>query len=100
MNINSNQKLFFPIDPIIQTQNRYQNLNKNINLRKSITLFFYKKANKWKTKYKINIDFNNHDIYKILKYIFKKYNTNWYDYEYIYLLIKKYILKNLFLIKE
>ena len=78
----------------------YQNINKDMNLRYSVTLFFVEKVKKWINKYpkfekfkskKISYDL----IYKILRKIVKKTGYNWYDLRTNSDELKKYFIKYL-----
>ena len=100
MNNSFIKKQFFPISQFMETSYKYENIDKNIELRKSITDFFFKKANKWADLYKFKKTFSNIDIYKILKHFFRKNNLNWFDYEKKYYNLKKYIIKKLFFIQQ
>lgn len=85
----------------------YQNMNKDINLRKTVIKFFIKKLLKWIKydmdfkKYNNNLDLiNSKDghkiIYKLIRKYINKYNANWYDLRTEnYYLFKYYLNKNL-----
>jgi len=95
-------KKIFPAPPIITTFYEYQDVNKDPNLRKLVTTFFYKKVIKWLTKYpefknsKKNLNLIKSPegykyIYKLLRKFVKRGNTNWYDLRDQYPLLKKYL---------
>jgi hypothetical protein len=78
----------------------YININKNMNLRNDITIFFYNKIKKWIIKYPKfnkfkNITINNEIIYNILRKIVKQTGLNWYDLRTNYSKLKKYFIKYL-----
>lgn len=50
----------------------YQNINDDVQLRKTITSYFYKKLVK-----RINV--SRRDIYDSLVYLYNRYYINWYD---------------------
>jgi hypothetical protein len=89
-------KKYYPVPPMIrESVYEYQNINKDMNLRYSVTLFFIEKVKKWINKYpefksiKINYDL----IYKILRKIVKKTGYNWYDLRTNSTELKKYFIK-------
>jgi hypothetical protein len=89
---------YYPVPPIHEMVYEYQNLNKDMNLRNTVTFFFLEKISKWILKYpefKIlsskNINYNI--IYKILRKIVKKTNLNWYELRSNSSKIKKFFLK-------
>ena len=89
---------YYPVPPIHEMVYEYQNLNKDMNLRNTVTIFFLEKISKWILKYpefKIlsskNINYNI--IYKILRKIVKKTNLNWYELRSNSSKIKKFFLK-------
>jgi hypothetical protein len=94
------KKQIFPINSFIETSYQYQNINIDKNLRKLVTDFFYKKIIKWKNLYKCQIKIQYNDVYNILKKFIKNANINWYDLKDNYYIVKKYLLKKLFSIKN
>ena len=95
-------KTIFPAPPLITTFHEYQDVNKDPNLRKNVTEFFYKKSIKWVSKYsefkpakkhlKLLKSLDGYKlIYKLLRKFVKKGNTNWYDLRDQYPLVKDYI---------
>jgi len=99
-------KKYYPVPPIIQSVYEYQDINKDVYLRKDVTKFFHQKIIKWikedsifyKFKPKINF-LNSVDgqiyIYNLLRNFVKKSGINWYDLRDNYQLIKEYLNKKL-----
>jgi len=90
--------------PLLYSDIKYLNVNKNMELRKSITDFYHNKVIKWirnkNLKTYNNIEFiessKGHKlIYKILRSYVKKHKLNWFDLKEDYYLIKKYLLRKL-----
>lgn len=92
-------KKYYPIPPIIhETIYEYQDINKDMNLRHNVTLFFKEKINKWIKKYpefeKLKSKNITYDmIYNILRKIVKKKKLNWYDLRSNSSELRKYFLK-------
>lgn len=100
-NTNMKIKRYWPVPPVIQSTISYQDVNKDINLRKDVTLFFHDKVLHWikdKSKFKDklldSIDGKMH-IYNLLRRYVKKTGLNWYDLRTNYKNMKKYFLHNL-----
>lgn len=97
---------FWPVPPMEASLYEYQNINKDINLRKNVTQFYHKKLLEW-----INTDndfkhlknqYTNLDsldgqmiIYKLLRHFVKKSGINWFDLRDNHQLIKKYLSKKI-----
>ena len=68
-----------PYNNGFRTYYEYPNLNKNKELRKKVTQFFYKKLknklNNNNLKNKLNLKF----VYKYVRKYIKKKNINWWD---------------------
>ena len=47
---------YWPVPPLIDSVYEYQNVNKDVNLRKDVTDFFHRKVLKWIEEYP---EFNN-----------------------------------------
>ena len=100
-------QLFKPNKFLYSYNVEYKNLNKDENLRKTVTKFFFNKIIKWIKhdsdfkKYNDEIDFiNSKDgykiIYKLIRKYINKYKANWYDLRTEkYYLLKYYLSKNL-----
>ena len=99
-------KSYIPTTKIVENTYQYQDINKDTNLRRNVTLFFHKKILKWINKdtdfekLKPKLEFyeskrGKKHIYKLLRNFVKITETNWYNLEDIYLTVKKYLLKNL-----
>ena len=99
------KKHFVP-PPIIGTYYEYIDVNKDKELRKSITNFFYKKINKWissypdfthlksySAKFKTKQGYNL--VYNIIRKFTKENNINWFDLKDYYNIFKEYIKYNL-----
>jgi hypothetical protein len=101
-------KRYWPAPPLIDHIVEYQDINKDINLRKNVTKFFHDKVIKWISEgvYK---EFNVHKskllflkstdgqmyIYNLLRHFIKKSGINWYDLRDNYSIIKEYLSKKL-----
>ena len=81
---------------------KYINVNKNKDLRNSVTKFFHKKLIKWINKYseykhlkkylkKIESDEGFNIVFKIIKKFLKKNNLKWWDAKKHYFIIKDYL---------
>ena len=92
-------KKYYPVPPIKHEMiYEYQNINKDMNLRYSVTLFFVEKVKKWINKYPKFEQFKSTTIsydliYKILRKIVKKTGYNWYDLRTNSNELKKYFIK-------
>ena len=99
-------KKYFPPPPIIGTYYEYIDVNKDKNLRKSVTDFFFKKVNKWISTYsdfkhlkqyskKMNSDKGYMLVYNMIRKFTKDYNINWFDLKDYYVTFKDYLKFNL-----
>jgi hypothetical protein len=93
---------YFLPPPIINSQLVYQNINKDPNLRKSVTNFYLKKVIKWLSSYDefkhakkslkyIKSENGYNIIYNLLRHYVNKNNTNWYDLKESYINVKDYL---------
>jgi hypothetical protein len=98
---------WFPINqPLIESTYQYQNINKDMNLRKDVTKFFQRKILKWidnysefshlksQKKHLESIEGQMH-IYNLLRKFIKRSKINWYDLRDNYTLVKEYLAKKL-----
>jgi hypothetical protein len=95
-------KKYYPAPPIIESVYEYQDVNKDVNLRKQVTLYYYNKLLKWietddmfKHISKKNLESvdGQYLIYKLLRKFIKKSKVNWYDLRDNHSLIKEYLYK-------
>ena len=97
---------YFIPPPFITETYSYQNVNKDPNLRESITIFYYNKVIKWIEKssefkkYKSKVPFMKTKkgyihVYKLLRSFVKRYDSNWYDLKKQYDNVKEYIHRKL-----
>jgi len=97
---------YYPVPPLIDHVVEYQNINKDINLRKDVTKFFHDKVIKWINEYdefkihKSKLSFLKTSdgqmyIYNLLRHFVKKSGINWYDLRDNYSIIKEYLSKKL-----
>jgi hypothetical protein len=97
---------YWPVPPLIDSVYEYQNINKDVNLRKDVTDFFYRKVLKWIEEYpefthlksqKMYLQSNEGimHIYNLLRHFIKKSGINWYDLRDNYTVIKEYLSKKL-----
>ena len=97
---------YYPPPPIIGTYFEYIDVNKDENLRRSVTNFFHKKVIKWTSKYpefshlkkyslKIKTDKGYGLIYNMIRKFTKEYNINWFDLKDYYVTFKDYLKFNL-----
>jgi hypothetical protein len=101
---------YYPPPAIIEGEYQYEDINKNPELRKNMTRFFYNKVLKWIEKdnqynklKSIKSLIEKHGkvyIYNILRRFVKKSGLNWYDLKDEYKYIKKYLCKKLLNIKK
>ena len=81
---------------------KYINVNKNKDLRKSVTTFFHKKLIKWINEYsdfkhlkkhlkKIETNEGYEIVYKLIKTFLKKNYLKWWDTKEHYFIIKDYL---------
>ena len=92
--------------PLMESTYQYQNVNKDMHLRKNVTQFFQRKILKWidnysefshlksQKKHLESIEGQMH-IYNLLRKFIKRSGINWYDLRDNYTLIKKYFTKKL-----
>jgi hypothetical protein len=97
---------FWVPPPFIDHIYEYQNVNKDINLRKDVTEFFVDKILEWidsdpdfsklktKKKYYESVD-GNMKIYQLLRHFVKKADINWYDLRSNCKILKHYFCKKL-----
>ncbi len=103
-------KRYWPVPPLIESVTEYQNVNKDINLRKDVTKFFHEKVIKWVSdtegeyaefkQFKPKLTFlkstdGQMHIYNLLRHFVKKSGINWYDLRDNYSLIKEFLSKRL-----
>lgn len=97
---------YFPPPPFVPTIHHYPNVNVDMNLQNSVTDKFQKELIYWMEhdpqfratkKYLKNIKGpNGHEIVrKILHLFVRRGNTNWYDLELQYNLVKQFVLYKL-----
>jgi hypothetical protein len=98
---------YWPVPPLIDHVYEYQDVNKDVNLRKSVTDYFQEKILKWIdnesefSQYKSKKSFLQSDdgymhIYHLLRHFIKKSKINWYDLRDNHKIIKHYFSKKLF----
>ena len=97
---------YWPVPPLIQSVYEYQDVNKDVYLRKDVTQFFHQKIIKWinedseYSKHKSKLGFLNSvdgqmHIYNLLRKFVKKSGINWYDLRDNYQIIKEYLNKKI-----
>ena len=98
----SSVSTYFVPPPIINELEKKVNLNKDKELRKKVTDFFYRKTKKWiendsdfkeakKNLKEIKSDEGYDIIYQLIRKYVKKHNVNWFDLrKYHYSSVKKY----------
>jgi hypothetical protein len=95
-------KKYYPVPPMYESVYEYQDINRDVNMRKQITLFYHEKLLEWidnnqsfhfLRKNKKQIENNQFLIYKLLRKFVKKSGVNWYDLRDNYSLIKEYLYK-------
>ncbi len=97
---------YWPVPPLIQSVYEYQDVNKDVYLRKDVTQFFQQKIIKWIgedsefSKHKSKVSFLNSvdgqmHVYNLLRKFVKKSGINWYDLRDNYPIIKEYLNKKL-----
>ncbi len=103
---NKNVKRYWPPPPIIESSIEYQDVNKNTNLRNTVTDYFVKKILKWIKNDDVFLKFKNMEvvlntpegqqiIYKLLRKFVKKTGMNWYDLRTNKDLLRKYFILKL-----
>jgi len=101
-NKNIRIKKYFPPPPYVGTLIEYIDVNKDKNLRKSVTDFFHKKSIKWTSKYpeyshvkkylkKLKSSEGYDVIYQLIRQFVKQYNINWYDLRDYYVTFKNFL---------
>lgn len=99
-------KRYWPAPPLIDSVYEYQNVNKDVNLRKDVTNFFQQKVLKWIEKHPKFIHLKSQKnylqtnkgkmhIYQLLRHYIKKSGINWYDLRDNRSIIKEYLSKKL-----
>ena len=97
---------YWPVPPVIDHIVEYQDINKDVYLRKDVTKFFHEKVLKWINEYdefkihKSKLSFlkttdGQMYIYNLLRHFVKKSGINWYDLRDNYSIIKEYLSKKL-----
>ena len=97
---------YWPVPPLIDHIVEYQDVNKDVYLRKDVTKFFHEKVLKWINEYdefkiyKSKLQFlkttdGQLHIYNLLRHFVKKSGINWYDLRDNYSIIKEYLNKKL-----
>jgi hypothetical protein len=98
-------KRYWPAPPLINSVYEYQNVNKDLTLRKKMTETISKKMVEWiendsdfskfknKKNYITSVD-GMMDIYKLLRQFVKKSGLNWYDLLDHVSSVKKYLYKH------
>ena len=101
------ERRYWPVPPpLLLSTYEYQDVGKDIRLRKSVTEFFQNKVIKWVKHYKefehlkpklhmLESDEGTKKIYTVLRRFIKNSNINWFDLKDNYTLIKEYLRKNL-----
>jgi hypothetical protein len=95
-------KRYWPVPPLIDSIYEYQDVNKDVNLRKDVTEFFHKKVLKWINEYSefahlksqkhyLETDEGKMHIYNLLRHFIKKSGINWFDLRDNYSIIKEYL---------
>ena len=101
-NKNLRIKKYFVPPPVIGTLVEYPDLNKDKDLRRSVTDFFYKKTIKWVSKYpeyshakkhlkELKSDKGYEAIYQLIRRFVKQYEINWYDLRDYYVTFKDFV---------
>ena len=96
----------WPVPIINNSVYEYQNINKDVNLRKDVTEYFYNELTKWastdrKYSYLDNFTHSKNDIdnkmkvYHLLRKLVKKTSLNWYDLRDRYSIVKEYLTNKL-----
>jgi hypothetical protein len=99
-------KRYWPVPPVIDSIYEYQDVNKDVKLRKDVTEFFHRKVLKWIEEYpefthlkskknNLQTDEGKMRIYNLLRHFIKKSGINWYDLRDNYSVIKEYLSKKL-----
>ena len=99
---------YWPVPPVVPSVYQYQNINKDVNLRNTVTKFFQKKIIKWINNNDLPANGSNNrtiqfietldgrkHIYDLLRHFVHKADINWYDLKDNYHLIKKYLIEKL-----
>jgi hypothetical protein len=96
------QYRYYPAPPVISSYYKYQNVNADQNLQHTVTLYFLEETIDWmkydksfKRVKKYLRDIKGPDgyniIYKLLRLLVKRGNTNWYDLKIQSSLVKNFI---------
>lgn len=105
-NPNNPLNLYNPAILNINPVYEYQNINKDVNLRKDVTEYYYNELMKWIStdkqfsKFKSmlsdkhSVD-NKMKLYHLLRRLVKKTSHNWYDLRNKYQLVREYLLHKL-----
>jgi hypothetical protein len=102
MNRDNYLRKYFVPPPFINSTITYQDVNKDPELRKMMTIFFLNKSIKWINKYK---EFTNAKkilpllkskdgynlVYNLLRKYVKQNNINWYDLKENYSIVKDFL---------
>jgi len=97
---------YWPVPPLIDSIYEYQDINKDINLRKDVTEFFHRKVLKWIDEYSdfshlktqkkyLQSNEGKMHIYNLLRHFIKKSGINWYDLRDNYTIIKEFLSKKI-----
>lgn len=97
---------YWPVPPLIDSIYEYQDINKDINLRKDVTEFFHRKVLKWIDEYSdfthlktqkkyLQSNKGKMHIYNLLRHFIKKSGINWYDLRDNYTIIKEFLSKKI-----
>lgn len=96
----------WPVPIINNSVYEYQNINKDVNLRKDVTEYYYNELSKWAStdrKYSYlnsfmnskNVIDNKMKVYHLLRKLVKKTSLNWYDLRDRYSIVKEYLTNKL-----
>lgn len=96
----------WPVPIINNSVYEYQNINKDVNLRKDVTEYYHNELTKWAStdrKYSYLDKFihsrneidNKMKVYHLLRKLVKKTSLNWYDLRDRYSIVKEYLTNKL-----
>ncbi len=90
---------YYPVPPMYDAIYEYQDLNKDLNLRNQMTMYYHNKSLHWFKHYpelikKINSSNGHKIIYKLLRKYVKHYGINWYDLIDYNDIVKNYFYKH------
>jgi hypothetical protein len=100
------ERRYWPVPTMMPSVFEYQDVNKDLRLRKDVTQFFHRKVIKWidtedsckhlkqQKTFLESVDGQMH-IYQTLRKFVKKSGINWYDLRDNYPLIKQYLCHKL-----